>query len=346
MNFRVALLVLAAVLLGAGVPAGAAASEGPQLAIVVSNGYGSSVIATGPAGETPHVLLQNSDYSTLGDNLSWSSDGALFAVAASGDFPDPPRPFGRGWPVLVLGRGDGSGSRAFPRVFLNGGDPVISPDGRSVVFQRVKLVKELPDPESYLFKSAIWSFDMQSRAVKRLTRWRLAAYLEPSSFSPDGSTLLVEASGYRLKEGAMALDLRSHRLSPLALEASEPAYSSDGTRLAFVREKIRHFNLPRPDRPVGELWVARADGSGAQRLLRRKGYISSPSWDPSGARLSFTVNPPAESTGGLEPEPGNEVMAINADGTCLTKVFSDPDATAFGSAWQPGPGREAGPISC
>lgn len=79
----------------------------------------------------------------------------------------------------------------------------------------------------------------------------------------------------------VAIDLRSGRISQLALAASEPTYSSDGTRLAFVREKIRRFNLPKPDRPVSELWVARADGSGAERLLRRKGYISFPGWDPS-----------------------------------------------------------------
>jgi hypothetical protein len=81
-------------------------------------------------------------------------------------------------------------------------------------------------------------------------------------------------------------------------------------------------------------------------VLRRKGYISFPSWDPSGRRLAFTHNPPAEATGLLEPEPGNKVMAINADGTCLTRIFTDPDLTLYGSAWQPGVGREAGPISC
>jgi hypothetical protein len=39
-------------------------------------------------------------------------------------------------------------------------------------------------------------------------------------------------------------------------------------------------------------------------------------------------------------------MAINADGTCLTQVLSDPETTLFGSTWQPGVGRAAGPISC
>jgi hypothetical protein len=39
-------------------------------------------------------------------------------------------------------------------------------------------------------------------------------------------------------------------------------------------------------------------------------------------------------------------MAINADGTCLTRIFTDPAMTLSGTAWQPGVGREAGPISC
>jgi hypothetical protein len=39
-------------------------------------------------------------------------------------------------------------------------------------------------------------------------------------------------------------------------------------------------------------------------------------------------------------------MAINADGTCLGQVFSDPDLTLYGPVWQPGVGREAGPMSC
>jgi len=345
-------LALGALLSGFAAHAGAAIPEGPRLAIsVLTDGPGaedqsSGVITVGPSGEMPQMVVPDSDYWGAGSHLSWSADGNLLVFAVSGDFPDPPgRDFGSGWPVVALARADG-GSRAFPRVFLNAGDPVMAPDGKSVVFQRIKLVKELDDRESYLFKSSIWSLDVVDGSVKRLTRWRLAAFLEPSSFSPDGSTLLVESFGYRIKEGAMALDLRSRGLSLLAGKASEPIYSPDGTKLAFVREKIRRFQLPKPDRPVSELWVAGADGSGAKRILRRKGYISFPSWDPSGSRLSFTHNPPAEATGGQEPEPGNKLMAINFDGTCPTKVFSDPAVTVYGSAWRPGVGREAGPINC
>ncbi len=339
-------LALSALFMGLPLHAGAVTPAGPRLAISMSNGEGSGVITVGPSGETPEALITDPEFDGGGDRLSWSADGSLFALAVFGDFPDPPKAFGTGSAVAGVGRADGSGLRAYPRVFLNGGDPVMAPDGGSLVFERVKLVKQLPGRENFLFKSSIWSLDVGDGSVRRLTRWRLAASLMPSSFSPDGSTLLVTSLGYRLEDGAMALDLRSRRLSLLAREASEPTYSPDGTKLAFVREKVRRFQLPKPDRPVTELWVARADGSGAKRILRAKGYISFPSWDPSGSRLSFTRNPPAEATGGLEPEPGNEVMAINADGTCLTRVYADPRLTLYGSSWQPGEGRAAGTIVC
>lgn len=220
----------------------------------------------------------------------------------------------------------------------------MAPDGDSVIFQRVKLVKVLPGRENYLFSSSIWRLDLEGGSVRRLTRWRLAAFLNPTSYSPDGSTLAAEYS-YRRQFRAVAIDLRSRRLSPLVRDAREPTYSPDGTRLAFVRLRNRN-PTSLPERPISELLVADADGSGARRLLRRKGYISFPAWDPSGRRLTFTRDPPAEATGDLEQEPGNKVMAINVDGTCLTRVFTDPELTLYGSTWQPGIGREAGPINC
>jgi hypothetical protein len=37
---------------------------------------------------------------------------------------------------------------------------------------------------------------------------------------------------------------------------------------------------------------------------------------------------------------------INVDGSCETTVFNEPDLSLIGPKWQPGPGREAGPIAC
>lgn len=346
-----AVFVLVLAVLACAPPVSASEPAGPRLAISAfgsgsgEEGGNQEIITTGPSGEDRRRLFGYPG-ALIGGGLSWSGDGNRLALSLSGIESAEEEPFGTGWPVAAVVRFDGGDSGAFPRAFLNGGDPVMAPDGASEVFQRVKLVKILPGRESYLFKSSLWRLDVEDGSVKQLTRWRLQGFLEPSSFAPDGQTLLADSFGYRVPDGVVAIDLRSGRISRLALAASEPAYSPDGTRLAFVRHKVRRFNLPKPDRPRSELWVAHADGSGARRVLRRKGYITSPSWDASGSRLSFTHDPPEESTGGLEPEPGNEVMAINADGTCLMKVFSSPGVTVYGSAWRPGPGREAGPISC
>jgi hypothetical protein len=82
--------------------------------------------------------------------------------------------------------------------------------------------------------------------------------------------------------------------------------------------------------------------TGTGLVLRRQATIASPSWDPSGERLAFTLSRIDD----WGPENGNKVMTINADGTCLTRVFIDPEMTVYGTAWQPGPGREAGRIGC
>jgi hypothetical protein len=43
---------------------------------------------------------------------------------------------------------------------------------------------------------------------------------------------------------------------------------------------------------------------------------------------------------------GDAVMEINADGSCATKVLFAPKNAFLSPVWQPGPGREAGPIAC
>jgi Tol biopolymer transport system component len=343
---RVIVLAFAALLIVFALPAPAAEPPGPRLAISVSGGKAAGVITIGPSGEQLKVLVEDPDYKGIGDRLSWSADGNRLAFGVSGVRGTASESRGAEWPVVGVAEADGGTTRVFPRAFLNAGDPVMAPDGRSVVFQRMKFIKT-SDGEGYDAKSSIWLLDVEARSVRRLTPWRFA-YLDLISYSPDGSALVAVLFDYR-GHRIVTVDLHSYRIRPLAPlgpEDFQQTYSPDGSRLAFVRTKFLHRRKLLAVRPISELLVARADGSGAKRLLRRKGYISFPSWDPSGSRLAFTRDPAAKGTGLREPEPGNKVMAINADGTCLTRVFTDPEVTVYGSAWQPGVGREAGPISC
>jgi Tol biopolymer transport system component len=332
---RGAVLVSAVLLIAIAMPARAAEPPGPRLAVVTftgREGISSELITISPQGE----MRQRVIVEPASDRPSWSADGNLLAVGAYGDWE------GR---VVAVAAADGSGFRAYRRATLEG-EPVISPDGRLVAFSQARLVKVLPGRENYLYKTSIWLLDVKSGTVRRLTRWRLQTYLEPSTFSPDGAKLATTMFG---RDGfkAVAIDLDTGQFSLLAREALEPTYSPDGSRFAFVRYLNWRLNGINERVPaVDELRVGRVGTvTGTKLLLRKRGFFSWPSWDPSGSRLSFTHSQ-ADELGDRSPEVGDKVMAINADGTCLTRVLKDPEVTFYGSAWQPGPGREAGPIAC
>lgn len=331
-------VAIALALAGGPTVAAVGAAAGPRLAISSfgPGGARDAVIAVGPSGQDLGVLVSDPNYWGIGERLSWSADGNLLAFAASGPF--------RG-PLLGVATASG-GSRLFPRAFLNAGDPILSPDGRSVYFARSKLVKVLPGRENYLFRSSIWSLTIATGSARQRTKWQLGIPLAPSSFSPDGRMLAGTRYTRRGLE-AIATNLRSGRIRVLARQASEPIYSPDGSEVAFVRWKNwlasgRDDGSP----PINELRVTRVGSFPRSRLLlRKRKLVAWPSWDPSGGRLAFTLSRVVEN-GFESPERGDKVMAINADGTCLTKVFTDPDLILYGAAWQPGPGREAGRIDC
>jgi hypothetical protein len=90
----------------------------------------------------------------------------------------------------------------------------------------------------------------------------------------------------------------------------------------------------------------KADGSGIRRLTKtgRTAEVG-PSWDPSGLRLAYLEVAGSVGEGNF-PYPDGSLGEINADGTCRTAVPTTPDPRIVGALWQPGPGREAGPISC
>lgn len=322
MSRALALLVAISVvaLAGGASPVQAAIPDGPQITVLTDAlevEGGPDIVTMGPDGESPQTVIDEAGW----DRPSWSADGNLLALGAYGEW--------RGEVAAVAGV-NGSGLRFYRRAPLEGGDALMSPDGRVV---------------AYPYKGYVWLLNVTSGSVRRALPLRSYASFEPSSFSPDGSKL-AGTIGWG-PGSAVAVDLRTGRTSLLAKEASEPIYSPDGSEVAFIRwRNWRSNGVDDGSPPIEELRVARVGVPGKSRLLlRRRKLLASPSWDPSGSRLAFTVSRVVEN-GYTSPERGNELMAINADGSCLSRVFSRPRGIVYGAVWRPGSGREAGPIDC
>ncbi len=346
-------LVLAAmvalVLLGAsGVIA--AVPPGPRLAIEVSRPYPQpdGIETVGPAGEAPKLLVGGGGDGAVhpnGDRPAWSPDGKLLAFTAS---------FGEYSPVIYVTGAEGGR----PRLVSKAGplsDPIFSPDGRSLVFSTLRVVKgefhraarRSDGDYGVVVDWAVVKVPVGGGRPRPLTPWRRHQAIRPFSFSPDGTILTAERES-RSGIDAVAVELGSGRIRTLARDAEEPVYSPDGSRIAFVRTTRKAPGEPGGNRgPVSSrLFVMPATGGNSVQLVRIKGGLAWPSWDPSGQRLAFTRLGGGTFGLGSHPHEDNSVMQINADGSCLTTLLDAARGTLFGSAWRPGAGRGAGRIAC
>jgi TolB protein len=93
------------------------------------------------------------------------------------------------------------------------------------------------------------------------------------------------------------------------VQGAQPAWSPDGSRLAFVR--------PSATLESG-IYVVNADGSG-ERLLSRL-VAATPAWSPDGARIAFSD--------------GRDLYTVRADGTGVEQLTEGP-ANDTAPAWLP-----------
>lgn len=288
---------------------------------------------------------------------SWSPDGTRVAFTAIAG-----QVYGRyaSFPRTMIALVSEDGSKVDPVAGTAGGfAPVFSPDGARITFAKDRR-RWRPNHEGgadQVYASvSIWLADLAGGASTQLTPWRNRLSQIPSSFSPDGARLAFTRYVADSPPEAIAMDFTGSAGTVLSREAIEPVYSPDGKRIAYLRgpvkTKIRRSKT-RNSSTVSvisatftDIYIRDLDGGGVQRLTKTKGAAEwTPRWDPSGQRIAYTELKPFSSEMGLLGF-GDAVREINADGTCSTEILSARRSILYGATWQPGAGREAGPIAC
>jgi Tol biopolymer transport system component len=347
-------VVLALVVLAVGTTTATAAPAGPRLTLVaVRKSAQTQLLTMGPAGGERSTVFSHSEvrfplvYPSTAP--AWSSDGSRLAFTA---VTGKRRKRLSLYPRTAIGLvgADGGEVRLLPGTAA-GAAPVFAPDGTRLAYAKVRRRYEFDRHGGgrQLYSSAsLWLLDLSSGENRRLTPWRNGLLQVPSSFSPDGTRVAFS----RLVDGrppeALAMAFDGSATTVLVRNGVDPVYSPDGTQIAFLRGpvKTRRSHGWTTTARLTDLYTVSAAGGDLRRLTRTRATAEvAPSWDPSGQRLSYTAMRPFGSEDALFGF-GNQIREINADGTCSTRILSSRRVAFYGAAWQPGPGREAGPISC
>ena len=104
-------------------------------------------------------------------------------------------------------------------------------------------------------------------------------------------------------------------------QGGDPAWSPDGTRIAFTSDR---------NGTAGDIWVMNADGSGQTRLTTSNVNEGEPAWSPGGTRIIFRGFGDATS----------QLVVMNANGSGPAPLTQNADINAA-PAWSPGGDRIA-----
>jgi Tol biopolymer transport system component len=143
--------------------------------------------------------------------------------------------------------------------------------------------------------------------------------LTDTSWSPDGTRLLVrsgvEGEGSRI----YLLELATGSLQPIFDNASNPEWSPDGSRIVYVS-----YRREAPGN--ADIFVADADGSEPQAVVDTGYDDYFPSWSPEGSEIAFT----SRVDGGDE-----DVFVVDVSGGHLRNLTTDSSDSEETYGWTP-----------
>jgi Tol biopolymer transport system component len=199
--------------------------------------------------------------------------------------------------------------------------PAISPDGTRVAYIR---------SDESTHEHALYIVGIDGSGVQRLING--LAPLGELAWSPDGSriafirgfdtTFSGYAFNYTCRPEIYVIDVLTRKYVSLTdgLGGTDPAWSPDGTRIAFNSFRDNNNN---------EIYTMSSDGKDVQRLTYTEWAEAEPAWSPDGKQIAYATHLVSWDVGcgfipmGRQTDPSvgmSSIYVMEADGTNQTKL--------------------------
>jgi Tol biopolymer transport system component len=236
------------------------------------------------------------------------------------------------WPIEDIYAMDADGANV--RALTQDGhshNPVWSPDGRQILFVHDSALRTPARQEDKQFEShhPVELELMDGEGSNRHLLWRSASAIFSAAWSPDGKELAVsmasQGSANRSPSGSESMRCGLFLLSAdgqgeprlLFRDALTPAWSPDGTKLAFSVE-----------RPRGQwaIHVAGVDGSNDVQLTEPPLMAGSPVWSPNGKLIAFDE---------FADQRHQQIFIMEPDGSHRRQITADGNWSCGHPSWSP-----------